>query len=151
MFFFFMFFFTPLQSYTPSFGEWWPPPLVFSLFLFFWGTDLGLSFKKLCPTPPPPPPPQRRQQHLRAELWGAVVAAAVVPLGNVLYPHCLVPRKGLTVVNISSLLSEWPGKINPIIQLNLHNGQQCSINIKYIVLCSYELCGIQIQDVRNVV
>ena len=40
-----------------------------------------------------------------------LLAAAVVPLGKALYPHCLVPRKGLKAVGppgcllIRSLLS----------------------------------------------
>ena len=41
-----------------------------------------------------------------------LLAAAVVPLGKAVYPHCLVPRKGLKAIdplvacfNISSLLS----------------------------------------------
>ena len=29
-----------------------------------------------------------------------LLAAAVVPLGKALYPHCLVPRKGLRAVDL---------------------------------------------------
>ena len=36
-----------------------------------------------------------------SQSWGPglnLLAAAVVPLGKVLYPHCLVPQKGLKAV-----------------------------------------------------
>ena len=53
-----------------------------------------------------------RPQTLNREVPGSnVLAGAVVPLDMVLYPHCLVPRKGLNTVGplgcllISSLLS----------------------------------------------
>ena len=37
-----------------------------------------------------------RPQTLNCEVPGSnLLAAAVVPLGKALYPHCLVPRKGL--------------------------------------------------------
>ena len=36
---------------------------------------------------------------LKHEVPGSnLLAAAVVPLGKALYPHCLVPRKGLKAV-----------------------------------------------------
>ena len=38
-------------------------------------------------------------QTLNREVPGSnLLAAAVVPLGKALYPHCLVPRKGLKAV-----------------------------------------------------
>ena len=53
-----------------------------------------------------------RPRTLNREVPGSnLLAAAVVPLGKALYPHCLVPRKGLKAVGspgcllISSLLS----------------------------------------------
>ena len=62
-----------------------------------------------------------RPQTLNREVPGSnLLAAAVVPLGKALYPHCLVPRKGLKAVGppgcllISSLFSYWPGKIKSI-------------------------------------
>ena len=40
-----------------------------------------------------------RPQTLDREVPGSnLLAAAVVPLGKTLYPHCLVPRKGLKAV-----------------------------------------------------
>ena len=40
-----------------------------------------------------------RQQILNHEVPSLnLLAVAVVPLGKALYPHCLVPRKGLKVV-----------------------------------------------------
>ena len=40
-----------------------------------------------------------RQRTLNREVPGSnLLAAAVVPLGKALYPHCLVPRKGLKAV-----------------------------------------------------
>ena len=40
-----------------------------------------------------------RPQTLNCEIPGLnLLAAAVVPLGKTLYPHCLVPRKGLKAV-----------------------------------------------------
>ena len=50
-------------------------------------------------------------------------AVAVVPLGKALYPHCLVPRKGLNShqscgwLLTSSLHSKMSGNINPIRKL----------------------------------
>ena len=41
----------------------------------------------------------RPQTLNRNEVPGSnLLAAAVVPLGKALYPHCLVPRKGLKAV-----------------------------------------------------
>ena len=61
----------------------------------------------------------RRPMTLNREVPGSILlAAAVVPFCKALYPHCLVSRKGLKAVGslvaliISSLLSQWPGKIN---------------------------------------
>ena len=43
-----------------------------------------------------------------------LLAAAVVLLAKACYPNCIDPWKGLqTCVFTSSLLSYWPGKINP--------------------------------------
>ena len=40
-----------------------------------------------------------RRRALNPEVPGSnLLAAAVVPLGKALYPHCLVPRKGLKSV-----------------------------------------------------
>ena len=40
-----------------------------------------------------------RQRTLNHEVPGSnLLAAAVVPLGKALYPHCLVPRKGRKAV-----------------------------------------------------
>ena len=40
-----------------------------------------------------------RPQTLNHEVPGSnLLAAAVVPLGKALYPHCLVPRKGLKAI-----------------------------------------------------
>ena len=40
-----------------------------------------------------------RSQTLNHDVPGSnLLAAAVVPLGKALYPHCLVPRKGLKAV-----------------------------------------------------
>ena len=40
-----------------------------------------------------------RPQTLNREVPGLnLLAAAVVPLGNALYPHCLVPQKALKAV-----------------------------------------------------
>ena len=40
-----------------------------------------------------------RPQTLNREVPGSnLLAVAVVPLGKELYPHCLVPRKGLKAV-----------------------------------------------------
>ena len=40
-----------------------------------------------------------RPQTFNREVPGLnLLAAAVVPLGKALYPHCLVPRKGLKAV-----------------------------------------------------
>ena len=40
-----------------------------------------------------------RPQTLNREVPGSnLLAAAVVPLGKALYPHCRVPRRGLTAV-----------------------------------------------------
>ena len=40
-----------------------------------------------------------RPQTLDREVPGSnLLAAAVVPLGKILYPHCLVPREGLKAV-----------------------------------------------------
>ena len=40
-----------------------------------------------------------RPQTLNLEVPGSnLLAAAVVPLGKALYPHCLVPRKGLKAI-----------------------------------------------------
>ena len=40
-----------------------------------------------------------RPQTLGCEVPGSnLLVAAVVPLGKALYPHCLVPRKGLKAV-----------------------------------------------------
>ena len=40
-----------------------------------------------------------RPQTLNCEVPGSnLLAVAVVPLGKALYPHCLVPRKGLKAV-----------------------------------------------------
>ena len=40
-----------------------------------------------------------RPRTLKREIPGSnLLAAAVVPLGKALYPHCLVPRKGLKAV-----------------------------------------------------
>ena len=39
-----------------------------------------------------------RPQTLNREVPGSNLAAAVVPLGKALYPHILVPRKGLKAV-----------------------------------------------------
>ena len=42
-----------------------------------------------------------RSQTLSCEVPGSnLLAAAVVPLGMALYPHCLVPRKGLKAVGL---------------------------------------------------
>ena len=53
-----------------------------------------------------------RPRTLNCEVPGSnLLAAAIVPLGKALYPHCLVPRKGLKsrwshgCLLISSLLS----------------------------------------------
>ena len=40
-----------------------------------------------------------RPQTLNRQVSGSnLLAVAVVPLGKALYPHCLVPRKGLKAV-----------------------------------------------------
>ena len=40
-----------------------------------------------------------RPQTLSREVPGSnLLAATVVPLGKALYPHCLVPRKGLRAI-----------------------------------------------------
>ena len=40
-----------------------------------------------------------RPRTLNSEVPGSnLLAAAVLPLGKALYPHCLVPRKGLKTV-----------------------------------------------------
>ena len=40
-----------------------------------------------------------RPRTLNREVPGSnLLAAAVVPLGKALYPHCLVPRKGLKAI-----------------------------------------------------
>ena len=40
-----------------------------------------------------------RPQILNGEVPGSnLLAAAVVPLGKALYPHCLVPQKGLKAI-----------------------------------------------------
>ena len=39
-----------------------------------------------------------RPRTLNSEVPGLNLLAAAVPLGKALYPHCLVPRKGLKVV-----------------------------------------------------
>ena len=59
-----------------------------------------------------------RPQTLNREVPGLnLLAAAVVLLGKALYPHCIVPRKGLKspgCLLISNLLSWWPGEINKL-------------------------------------
>ena len=43
----------------------------------------------------------RRPQTLNREVLGSnLLAAAVVFLGKALYPHCLVPQKGLQAVGL---------------------------------------------------
>ena len=65
-----------------------------------------------------------RSQTLNCEVPGSnSLAAAVVPLGKALYPHCLVPRKGLKAVGplvaclTAACFLSGQVKINPSIQL----------------------------------
>ena len=39
-----------------------------------------------------------RPRTLNREVPGLNLASAVVPLGKALYPHCLVPQKGLKAI-----------------------------------------------------
>ena len=42
-----------------------------------------------------------RQRTLNREIPSSnLLAAAVVPLGKALYPHCLVPRKGFKAIGL---------------------------------------------------
>ena len=54
-----------------------------------------------------------------------LLAAAVVPLGKALHPHCLVPRKGLEAVDplVACFLAAYflSGKINPTILYSYYN------------------------------
>ena len=62
-----------------------------------WWTRVGSQL--VCEWPPPPPGGLSgyiRPQTFNWEVPGSnLLAAAVVPLGNALYPHCLVPQRGL--------------------------------------------------------
>ena len=58
-----------------------------------------------------------RPRTLNREVPGSnALAAAVVLLGKALYPHCLVPWKGLK----GCLLSYWPGKIKCTTTIELY-------------------------------
>ena len=56
-----------------------------------------------------------RELTLNREVPGSkLLAAAVVSFDKALYPHCLVPRKGLKTVGPPGWLlayKQWPGKI----------------------------------------
>ena len=87
-----------------------------------------------------------RPQTLNREVpWASstLLAAAVVPLCKALYPHCLVPWKGLW--SPCSLLSRWPCKmhINPTIQLHFDAvdlRECCSFerSVKFLLMLSVE-------------
>ena len=59
-----------------------------------------------------------------------LLAAAVVPLGKALYPHCLVPRKGLKTVDplvaclYAACFLSGQVKINPTIVYSYYNASK---------------------------